>query len=138
MQQWFMAAWKLQAVWNMKIALLKLAETFVWRQFRLENSIALLRFYTKCSLDGQNGHMLKILSLFQSAGNKQAITTKLFCWLFGIKILWTFRKCNKKIEFLLRRWLTGRFSNLKILNPYFGHQMVDMVWTGYFFDENES
>ena len=35
--------------------------------------------FTKSPLDGQNGDMLKIASLFQSAGNQQAITTNLFC-----------------------------------------------------------
>ena len=69
MLAWFKAAWKLQAVFNIKNALIQLAETSVWDVFLHEKSIALMRFCEKCSLDDQNGDMLKIAGLFQSAGN---------------------------------------------------------------------
>ena len=60
---------KLQAVFNIKNALIQLAETSGSEVFSLEKSIVLIRFCEKCPLDGQNGDMLKIASPFQSAGN---------------------------------------------------------------------
>ena len=64
LQQCFVAAWKLQTVFNIKNALIQLAETSLLEVFSFEKSIALTRFCEKCPLDGQNGDILKIASVY--------------------------------------------------------------------------